>query len=212
MDEGFLSAESIRRFVAENYSAHPHAFEIAQLTELSRLKSALYGFNVEPEEAYRSIPMRAYGMQLNVNSTHALQLSKSLYDDAETVWLTHDEADDGAYETRYEPLHKQRTYDVVAHLVNQSGELKKIADNMNINRLSERDQVLFMRSIDQKALAEEMLKKVSLIVVSEQIVLKFSVTFEIGFDGANTHVAIETCKSTPLTDEDYKAIGKDQNA
>ena len=50
-DEGVLSADAIRRFVADNYDAHTHTIERAVSNEQAALKQVLYGMKAEIADA-----------------------------------------------------------------------------------------------------------------------------------------------------------------
>jgi hypothetical protein len=208
-DEGFLSAESIRKFIAENYSAYPHAFKAAQLTELSRLKSALYGFNVEIEDTAQNVPVASHGAQFYLNTQQQLQLSKALYDETETVWLSQNT--DGT--TEYIQLPKLRSYNLAGYLAGRSNAFADALDKMKFDQLSPALQARAFNSVDRKAVAESILKgDIHIIVATAQIVIKYAVIFKVTTDTANAYATISECKDTMPTGEDYKAIGKDTDA
>jgi hypothetical protein len=210
--EGFKSIKQVRAFIAENYSTYSHAFQAAQLSELSRIKAALFGYDVTHVSNRLIIPVSAHGATFHVSVNHKAELSKALYDGAEAIWLTYDKAETGAYETRYEEMPKLQSYDLIAHLINRSDEFGKLLANMDFDGKSSREQSIILNRIDRKTLLEEMLKNVHLIVVTEHAVVKYAVRFNITTDGANADLYIDHCVNAALSDEDNKAIGKDTDA
>ncbi len=213
-EEGFLTADGVRRFIAENYSAYPHAFEIAQLTELTRLKSALYGFGVDVVDHESDVPVRARGAQFYLKVRQQLQLSKALYDVTETVWLSR--TVDG--NTRYTKLPKLHTYNLAGYFVNESDAFSKALGAMNFDALPPAMQAQAFNSVNRKSVADAILEgETRLIVATPEIVLKYAVTFVTANEAAaivngNAYAGISECENVILTKEDYAAIGKDQNA
>jgi hypothetical protein len=207
--EAFKDADAARTFVADNAIAHPHAFRAALESELGLLKSALYGYMVESNGNAVTVPMSSHGATFHVRSSNAITLSQSLFTDAEAVWLTHDRAENGAYETQYEQLPMHREYDIASHLIRQSDEMDKLLDNMGFDTLDQRNKAIAFNRLPKGGLVAESLKNVHLIAVTDKAVVKVAIPFKVTNLNANVQVAIERIRSAGVSDEDLEQVKKD---
>jgi hypothetical protein len=160
------------------------------------LKTTLYGYKLEPTTSERDMRLQARGMEFGVLSRHKVQLSKNLFDETETVWLTQHGA--------YTDLGKMRSYDIVPYVLERSDLFDKRAEEY----LGKYDPAAAMGLMNKGVLVGDMLKDVKLIVVSKQAIVKFAVECDTMTDGANAEVHINGFKVEGMNEEDYDHVKK----
>jgi hypothetical protein len=177
-------------------NGNPHAFEAAMENELALLKTSLYGYKLDSETSERTLRLRnAYGMEFGVLSRDKVQLDKNLFDDAQSVWL--------AQNGTYEELGKMRDYDIIPHVISQS----ELFESRAAEYMKTLAPATAMGVMKKDVLVLDMLKGLCLIVVCNEVVVKFAVECKAK-DLGNAEVWISGFKVEGMTEEDYKHVKK----
>ena len=195
------------------FSLHPKTLERAMLNELSEFKAVLYGYSLSIQSQHTPIAMSSAGVSINIISANNIHLSKALYESAQRLYVSTEQYSQktDTYERVYEPLALHQEYNITAHLVSKSDAFEKVTRSSELYAKSQRDKILWLQSFPQESLAKEILKNVSLLVVCEDVVMRYDLVYTSKFEAANTYVEIQEIKNTALSEEDYQHI-KDTHA
>ena len=180
--KGFDDFDAIRRFIADNYDAHPHTMERALSNEEAALKQVLYGMKAELFDAKvlkHNLPMDSiyYRTHLAVDVT-VLEETKHLI---------------SVFEGHYSEI------DPKTLTLNEDKKLIDMAEGITFHYL--------------ESLSALEGKQRSLIIVNDDIVLKYTAQYHTRSDTSNggkstTLFTLTDLKSGGLNAEDYEQVNK----
>jgi len=190
---GFKSSKEVRQFVADNYDAHPQIFKAANESEISILKSFLYGHSLKLVDNEKRIPLVVDKTAINLLSDNEIEFSAGLQRDMTKLYLTYTKQG----KPIYEELPLSAGFDVTTHLIEQG----LYSGPATIP--------------DQKKELQNIFRDVAFITVSKESLLKFRLTYEVRqihnrhARSANNYVAIEKTEPTALAEQDYIYLKKE---
>ncbi|WP_324172825.1 hypothetical protein [Sulfurimonas sp.] len=206
--KGFSSSKEIREFIADNYDTHSSIIDTAMLSELSQLKSVLYGYSVKKEEIHNNIiRLQAAGVSINLHSPNSIKLSESLYRDVDEVYLSYTKLQPNDKQEQYvQKIQKAKTYDVTGHIARTSKVFEIQAEAIGLPYKTDIEKKMWMQSASQSTIMRQMLEDVAIIFKSENVTIKYEIEYNVYFQSANNYAEIKELKSSSLTQEDYKCI------
>ena len=112
---GFKNSKEVRQFVADNYDAHSQIFKAANESEISILKSFLYGHSLKLLNNEKRIPLVVDKTAINLLSDNEIEFSAGLQRDMTKLYLTYTKQG----KPIYEELPLSAGFDVTTHLIGQ---------------------------------------------------------------------------------------------